>query len=247
MNKSDRKNQVGTADSTSVRTLLTQLVSDNSKVRAKAHDEILALGEAAVVSLVHELANHDRKIRQEAIKILTELKVAWKKHANKEIIDTLVADIASNDGFVRLEARTALISIGDEAVPPLIDSLKSHNELTRWEAAKALGQINDPKSIDALINALSDRMFDVRWLAAEGLISMGEKTVGPLLQALIDNPKSVLLHEGAHHVFHDIHLEGLKDMLAPVIKALEDMDAQIEAPLAAQTALKTLKSSKKKS
>jgi len=155
-------------------------------------------------------------------------------------VNSLVADLASNDGLLRVKARRSLVAIGGQAAGPLVEALTASNQWVRWEAAKALGQIGDPAAAQALVGALEDKMFDVRWLAAEGLIIIGRDSLSPLLQALLENSDSVWLREGAHHVLHDLAQQGFADILQPVLVALEDIDASVEVPLAAKTALRNL-------
>ena len=110
----------------------------------------------------------------------------------------------------------------------------------RWKTAKTLGQIGDPTAIQALIKALEDKMFDVRWLAAEGLISIGGKALIPLLRNLMDHSDSLWLREGVHHVLHDLDNPGINEVLQPVLVALEGFEPSVDAPLAADIALKAL-------
>jgi len=182
------------------------------------------------------------------------------RQANKDI-GKLIDELASKDGKVREKARLSLADIGEKTVPPLIEMLSSSNQTQRWEAAKTLGQIGDPKAVPFLIDALGDGDFDFRWLAAEGLIKMGDNVVVPLLQALVKNPDSNLLYDAAHHIFN--HLVGgdanivhhvadhphsqseyLK-ILNPVISAIEGRARQVETPVVAQVALNKLKAAKK--
>jgi HEAT repeat protein len=72
------------------------------------------------------------------------------------------------------------------------------------EAAKALGNIGGHQAIQALISALEDDRFEVRWEAAEALIKIGRDAVKPLLKALIKKSDSTWMREGAHHVFSDM-------------------------------------------
>ena len=60
-------------------------------------------------------------------------------------------------------------------------------------------------SIQVLLEALSDKEFDVRWLAAEGLIRIGRKVVVPLLETLVEHSDSFWLRDGIHHVLHDMN------------------------------------------
>jgi HEAT repeat protein len=154
-----------------------------------------------------------------------------------ETISALIADLDSKDGLVRVRARRSLVAIGGLAVGPLDEALTSKKQWVRWEAAKALGQIGDPAATQALVKALEDEMFDVRWLAAEGLIAIGHGAVVPLLHALTKHSDSLWLREGAHHVFHDINIRNLKKVLRPVLDALEDIEPSVEVPRVAETAL----------
>jgi HEAT repeat protein len=165
---------------------------------------------------------------------------------SRATIDSLIADLSDNDGLKRVKARRSLVVIGFQAVKPLEEALSNPNKWVRWEASKALGQIGDSAATQTLIKALEDNMFDVRSLAAEGLIRIGRDAVVPLLHALIERPESIWLREGAHHVLHDIAEGELKKVREPMLAALEDLDAAIEVPIAAHAALDALTSGKSK-
>jgi HEAT repeat protein len=124
--------------------------------------------------------------------------------------------------------------MGDPAVPYLVDALKSRKVWVRWEAAKALGQIPGPTATNALVGALGNGMFDVRWLAAEGLILRGREALVPLMRALIEKSDLAWFREGAHHVLFDLSHGNLRDMVWPVLQALEDVETSVEVPLRAK-------------
>jgi HEAT repeat protein len=167
-------------------------------------------------------------------------------------LETLIVDLSSRDDGVRVKARNSLVALGKTAVPPLIEALKNKNYLMRWEAAKALGEIGDPEAAPALVNSLEDEEFDVRWLAGEGLIKMNINGLKPLLRALEHRGDSVMLLEGAHHVFHDLTKGALRKYLLPVLAALEALEPrgglpwvarhemEVEVPWAARQALEIL-------
>jgi hypothetical protein len=155
-------------------------------------------------------------------------------------IKSLIADLASKDGVVRVKARQQLVAYKARSVTPLIKTLSNENDWVRWEAAKALGQIGNPVSIQALLKALSDKRFEVRWLAAEGLIRIGRKAIVPLLETLVKHSDSYWLREGIHHVLHDINKGKYGKVLRPVLVALEGTEPSLEVPLAARTALDAL-------
>jgi len=158
----------------------------------------------------------------------------------KVIIQSLVTDLASEDGMVRIKARRRLVAYKSRSVAPLIKALSSKSDYVRWEAAKTLGQIGSPASIQALLRALEDNMFDVRWLAAEGLIGIRQKAVVPMLKKLVKHSDSFWLLEGIHHVMHDMNKGELRDVLKPVLVALESSEPSLTVPLAARVALNTL-------
>jgi HEAT repeat protein len=175
------------------------------------------------------------------------------KELEKAGIDELVANLASKDGFLRIKSRHALIARGEPAIEPLVDAMSSKNEYVRWEATKAIGQIaakmvsrestrkEYQDAVQKLVEALEDKNFDVRWLAAEGLTSIGEGAVRPILNALVERSDSLILREGAHHVFHDLLAKGiLSDKLVQVTMALEDINSPVEIPFMAKSVLESI-------
>lgn len=159
--------------------------------------------------------------------------------------EALIADLDNEDGFIRQEARTALVKIGEPAVDALIKVLVMPDGHTRWEAAKALSQISSPQSVQALVQALEDEQFSVRWLAAEGLVNIGQDSLEPLLRALVSHSNSVWLREGAHHVLSDLIgmkslSESLSKQIAPVLAALKSVEPIAATPLAAHKALQAM-------
>ena len=165
-----------------------------------------------------------------------------KEKSTDSSVDILIIDLSSKNGQTREAARTSLVAIGSPAIPFLLPLLSERKHKTRWEAVKALGEIKDPTAIDGLIQALNDEEFDVRWLAAEGLVALGTRVVVPLLQALIQMQEtaSVLLRDGAHHIFRALITGDLEKELQPVLTALEDIDFPVKVPPAARKALKAL-------
>ena len=60
--------------------------------------------------------------------------------------------------------------MGDaRAVEPLIKALEDVNEVARWNAAGALGEIKDARAVEPLTQALEDVDEEVREAAKEAL------------------------------------------------------------------------------
>lgn len=156
-------------------------------------------------------------------------------------IASLVDALASTDGVERHKAREELRRIGRPAVPALLKALQSPSEHARWEAAKALGKIADPRAAPALVSTLADDKAAVRWLAATALINLGRDALAPLLLGLEGNSDSIWFRDGAHHVLHNLVKDGVADEAIPVLEALENIEPCIAAPIAAYHVLEDLR------
>ena len=157
-------------------------------------------------------------------------------------IPELIAALATSSPVARKKAREALVALGGQAVPALIQLLSHGQSHVRWEAAKALGAIADPIAASALVNALEDRDGDVRWLAAEGLAALGRDALQPLLAALMEQSDRDWLCEGAHHVCRALlKKKGLAPILRPLLAALDEHEPTLTAPAAAYAALSRLR------
>ena len=158
-----------------------------------------------------------------------------------ERIAALVEALANVDGVERHAAREQLAKIGSLAVPALLKALQQPNDHVRWEAARALGEIADPRAAPALVRTLEDEKAAVRWLAATALINLGRNALRPLLQGLEGNSDSIWFRDGAHHVLRSLVIAGVADEAIPVLDALEDIEPRVEAPIAAYHVLQDLR------
>ena len=158
-------------------------------------------------------------------------------------LESLLDLLASKNGATRQKARKSLVAMGKPAVSSLTRILQnSRVDHIRWEAAKTLGAIGDTRAIPSLVKALEDSDSDVTWLAAEALRNFKKVAWPQLLRALIKSkPDSVLLRQGAHHVFRNQKEDGFNDLLATLRTALESSSASESTPFAASNILKRLK------
>lgn len=153
-------------------------------------------------------------------------------------IPSLIVELGAQSATVRERAHRALVAMGKPAVKPLLKALTSSTEYGRGQAAKALGEIGDLTAAPALVKALEDEKFDVRWLAARALVALGRDGLPALLRALVEHPDSTWLREGAHHILHDEGYETWQEQLAPVMKALEGYAPVDTLPDAAEKVLR---------
>jgi len=124
-------------------------------------------------------------------------------------------------------------------VEGLIKALKHRDDDIRADAAKALGEIRDPRAVEPLIDALKpDPDSFVRQRAAYALGNIGDaKAVEPLIQSLKDEDKDVRWAAASS-------LGDLGDIRAvkPLIQALKDEDKDVQKT--AEWALKKIKAKK---
>ncbi len=147
----------------------------------------------------------------------------------------------SKNSVKKLSARSTLVGMGKPIIPKLHKLLNSENGLLRMEAAKIVELIADRRSIPYLINLLGDKEFEIRWIAAEGLIKIGRPAILPLLKSIRDGKSSLILNKGAHHVLLSLLNENEKNKLMSFLLSLDDVQELGEtAPIEASEAIKTI-------
>jgi HEAT repeat protein len=149
-------------------------------------------------------------------------------------VKSLIDELHSKDGSVRRQARHKLVEIGSAAVADLVQRIESSKHSFKWEIMKTLEQIADPQSAPQLIKVLEDDEFDIRWLAAEGLIRMGPAAIRPLLEALSLKSDSVFMREGAHHILSalgDDQLGNARNEIRELMNHLKKVSSVEDVPI----------------
>jgi HEAT repeat protein len=141
----------------------------------------------------------------------------------------------------RISARESLVNMGKTILPHIHKLLDSENDLLRMEATKIVELIADKRSIPLLINLLDDTFFDIRWIAAEGLIKIGRWSICPLLKSVRDGRSSLFFNRGTHHILLELVDEKEKNKIMPLLQSLDNYHELGEtAPVQASIALKTV-------
>ena len=160
----------------------------------------------------------------------------------EEEIKKYLVELEDDNLKVRDVARWQLASIGPEAVPDLIDQLKTDKEVCRREAAKILGEIQAELAVDDLVKALLDESIGVSWAASEALIKYGSSAILPVLEGITRHFDSERFRRGAFHILHTLdELHQLGPTAREVLDALHGMGSNVSAAWAAEHAIEILK------
>lgn len=94
-------------------------------------------------------------------------------HPTSNAVGKLIELISDNDPMMANLAANALIAIGKESIPSLLNSICSLSGLGRIEAYRAIASIADTNAIPILMEGLNDDSNLVNYWAEEGLTKLG--------------------------------------------------------------------------
>ncbi len=170
-------------------------------------------------ALLRDLSAEDEKIRLAAVVSLTgRREIALSERA----LEALVGCLGAASRLLQRRAGEALAATAASdwrAVEAVRRALSSSEARTRWGAAYALGLIGDALDLDALKNlleALASPDGDVRWAAAELVVTLGRKHPAAVRVALLS-----LVRSGAP-IARRMALYCLRDMMAADMTLADD-------------------------
>lgn len=177
--------------------LLSQLGCGEDEQAEQALSHLAAWGPEAVKPLQERLFDPEAEVRWWAVRALAEVQdervpellvqaladpdkgVRWcaglalRMHPSPEATLALIGMLAEKDALTRRLAGDALVAIGGEAVPQLLEAMQHGDHLVRLESVRALAKIGDQRCIQALFEALEDGSALIEYWASEGLEKMG--------------------------------------------------------------------------
>ncbi len=123
-------------------------------------------GELAVPRLITGLHDAEVEVRQCAA-------LGLRKHAHASALPALIAALSDVDSLVVQLARDALVAIGKDATPALLELLEHGARPVRLQTVRALAMIGDERAIPALFNELDGNSRWMEYWASLGLERMG--------------------------------------------------------------------------
>ena len=178
-------------------TFIEKLTSSDDDVAEKAAVSIIALGESALPALFGLLNSTDPNKRWWALRCLAEIihptvppnlrnalqdpnpdvrqcaALGLCKQPWAEAIPDLASALSSEDRLLARLTGDAMIAIGSQATPSLIDALENGTPSAQIEAARSLAMIEDGRAIPALFKAWNNGSPMVKHWAEEGFDRMG--------------------------------------------------------------------------
>lgn len=150
-----------------LRSLISQLDHADVEVRGRAAESLGRLGDPKAIRPLYRLMRSESQRFYEA-----GMSALESNPPDFTRVDEL------REGQVHTKAANALKSIGNPAIPTLVEALqvKSHRFLrVRAEAARVLGELKAAEAVGPLIGLLteSDKWYDVKKIAVEALENIG--------------------------------------------------------------------------
>ena len=205
-------------DRRAVEPLLVALSDADRFMRAAAAQALGAIGDArAADALAVALTDRDRDVKRQALWALSGMRDA-------RAISEQMAALGGVDlfGVGREREVEALTWIGAPAVEPLLEALHHRNRDVRGAAARALGAIGDPNSVDDLAAATKDREPTVQAQAALALCAITDARVVEPLLAVLEKPEKVpweVLSEPATAAFVRIGAPAVEPLVGALMNS----------------------------
>ena len=198
---------------------------------------ILGLLESPVATsvLIQALDDQVLAVRLQAVKALGRV-------GDPSAVPALLTALRSADEQLGGQIFSALVKMGRDAVPSLIEASKSHSTWMRWQAIRALGAIHDRKALPVLVTALTDTDHSVAWMGAKSLTHYGRLSLEPVLRLLVKAEMTPWLVETSSYVLNNLmrYDPKLKPFLEPVLGRIHALGFRVGTSYAAQQALAQL-------
>lgn len=134
------------------------LNSPDKDVRSNAARALVMIGQPAVPEMIEAVKTGKPTQKVGAANALGEL-------ATARAIPAMIGALSAKEQEVRLTCRDSLVTLGSDAVEPLIGALTNKSPFTRRHAAEALGELGDARAAEPLLALVDDEHRQVQLAA----------------------------------------------------------------------------------
>jgi HEAT repeat protein len=190
---------------------------------------------AATPAMIEALRDPVPAVRLQAAKALG-------RTGNPTAVPALLSALQGADEQLGSQIFSALIKLGQLAVPALIQESKSGSAWKRWQCIRALGDIHDLRALPVLVKALEDPDHSVAWMGAKSLVHFGKSGIRPVLEILISASMTPWLAETASYVLNNRMQRdsAMKPYLEPLVQRMRESGFRVGTAVAARKALDQL-------
>jgi len=158
--------------------LIPLLKDPDTDIRGPAAKALGRIGDPRMAqALIPLLVDADHYVRNEAVGALQTMK--WTPETIKDRVKLLAAQNRWEE----------IVQLGQSAIPTVMTLLRNASGAIRSGAVRTLGQLGDPRAVDALLPFLQDPDSFVRIAAAEALGAFDDPRIFPALAPLLEDPK----------------------------------------------------------
>ncbi len=201
--------------------VIKALKNNDRYMREAALECIETLEDASLTPELMRVLNSDtdRGLRRKALELTAKLNSPEARHV-------LVMALEDGDLEIRREAAKILSKKCDaDILPALLSVLVDNLDGTlRDTILDSLGNFNDPKAHDALLNALKDRREDVRREVASALAKTGRKEAVPVLMSLFKDDPSTRVRAASATALGSFSSPEVYDFL---VESLNEKDLEV--------------------
>jgi HEAT repeat protein len=112
-------------------------------------------------------------LADESVEVRQAAALALSHQPDPDSVPALVSALSDHDSLVSTLAANALILIGKDAIPALLEVLQHGEYSAKVSAARAVAEIKDHRAIQALMNILQEDSLLMQFWAEQGLDKLG--------------------------------------------------------------------------
>ena len=210
-----------------LRELLAVLDQGESGAREAAAAGLVRIGAQTVPFLIARLKDSKPRVRETAAAALARIGRAAFRPLLAALKDNELRETAI-EVLWKVDPNWAQSAAAKEAVPAVIETLKSDDERLRRTSATVLGQVGGTRALEPLLAALADPNSSVQEAAASALGDMSDpRALAPLIAALYQGDQK------ARNAVSAALVRIGNPIIEPLVQALKSKDASVRKTAAA--------------